>query len=255
MHPTYPRKSLFNTEDYTIFCPTIGREYHLSVWLPRSYRTSNQSYPVIYQLDGDMWFGFAAGVSFALQYEDTPEAIVVGINYDIESYDQWLALRQLDFFPPGFTDEPDGYADKFLDALVQEMIPFIDANYRTIPADRTLYGFSASGFFVLYTLLQQPDVFLRYISGSGLWESAYTNLMSRDHKLRERVSTEPIRLYLSVGELEKGQLAGFQQLSVYLIDNYPEIKLTTEVFPGEGHNLEVMVLTYLHGIRQVFSDE
>jgi len=252
MNSTYPRKSLFDTEDRTIFCPNIGREYHLSVWLPKSYRTSNQNYPVIYQLDGDLLFGVAAGVSFFLQWEDTPEAIVVGINYDMESYDQIMALRQLDFFPPDLPDKSDSYADKFLDALVHEMIPCIEANYRTIPTDRTLYGYSASGFFALYTLLHQPNAFQRYIAGSGLWESACTYLMSHDQKLAERISTEPIRLYLSVGELEKGQLPGFQQFSAFLKDKYPDITLTTEIYPGEAHNPESMVLTYLHGVRKVF---
>src|SRR3712207_7926770 len=48
-------------------------------------------------------------------------------------------------------------ANLFLDALTQEMIPFIEANYRTNPSDRCLYGYSSSGFFVLYALFHQPD--------------------------------------------------------------------------------------------------
>ncbi len=62
MPEQYPRTALFGTEERTRFCPTLGREYHLSVALPESYRTSTQAYPVIYVLDGDVLFGMAAGL-------------------------------------------------------------------------------------------------------------------------------------------------------------------------------------------------
>jgi predicted alpha/beta superfamily hydrolase len=57
MSEQYPRTALFGTEEQTLFCPTLGREYHLSVALPNSYLTSTQAYPVIYVLDGDLFFG------------------------------------------------------------------------------------------------------------------------------------------------------------------------------------------------------
>jgi hypothetical protein len=40
MSEQYPRTALFGTEERTLFCPTLGREYHLSVALPDSYLTS-----------------------------------------------------------------------------------------------------------------------------------------------------------------------------------------------------------------------
>ena len=63
MSERYPRTALFGTEERTLFCPTLGREYHLSVALPDSYRTSTQAYPVIYVLEGDLLFGMAAGLT------------------------------------------------------------------------------------------------------------------------------------------------------------------------------------------------
>src|SRR3712207_8765295 len=74
-------------------------------------------------------------------------------------------------------------ANLFLDALTQEMIPFIEANYRTIPSDRCLYGYSSSGFFVLYALFHQPDAFQRYISGSGDLYIAYPYVIQHDAQL------------------------------------------------------------------------
>ena len=50
MSEQYPRAALFGTEERTLFSAIRGREYHLSVALPDSYKTSTQAYPVIYVL-------------------------------------------------------------------------------------------------------------------------------------------------------------------------------------------------------------
>jgi predicted alpha/beta superfamily hydrolase len=175
MSEHYPRTALFGTEERTLFCPALGREYHLSVALPESYSTSTQAYPVIYVLDGDLFFGMAAGLTpIARWCVGVPEVIIVGISYGMESYAQWVELRERDFKIPEVRDAPlDSAANLFLDALTQEMIPFIEANYRTIPSDRCLFGYSSSGFFVLYALFHQPDAFQRYLSGSGDLYIAY----------------------------------------------------------------------------------
>lgn len=74
--------------------------------------------------------------------------------------------------------------DLFLDALTQEMVPFIGANYRTIPSiSRCLYGYSSSGFFVLYALFHRPDAFRRYLSGSGDLYIAYPYLIQHAEQL------------------------------------------------------------------------
>ena len=142
MPEQYSRTALFGTEERTRFCPTLGCEYHLSVALPDGYLTSTQAYPVIYVLDGDAYFGMTVGLTtIARWFKRAPEAIIVGISYGMERYDQWAELRERDFKLPEVRDAPpDSAANLFLDALTQEMIPFIDANYRTVPTDRCLYG-------------------------------------------------------------------------------------------------------------------
>ena len=77
----------------------------------------------------------------------------------------------------------DSAADVFLAALTEELIPFIEANYRTLPSDRCLYGYSSSGFFVLYALFHRPHAFRRYISGSGDLYIAYPYVIQHDAEL------------------------------------------------------------------------
>jgi len=255
MSEQYPRTALFGTQERTLFCPNLGREYHLSVALPESYMTSTQAYPVIYVLDGDLFFGMAAGLTpIARWFEGAPEAIIVGISYGMESYDQWVQLRERDFKIPEVRDAPpDSAANLFLDALTQEMIPFIEANYRTIPSDRCLYGYSSSGFFVLYALFRQPDAFQRYISGSAILKSTYDYWIHHDAQLAARNGSNPIQLYLSVGELEEDDIPNFRRFVTFLEQgNYPGLTVSSEIYAGEGHGSEGIALTYLHGIAMVY---
>lgn len=255
MSDQYSRTALFGTEERTLFCSTLDREYHLSVALPDGYRTSTRAYPVIYVLDGDFFFGMAAGLTrFTHWFWGVPEVIVVGIRYDMESTDHWVQLRERDFKIPEVRDAPpDSAANLFLEALTQEMVPFIDAKYRTIPSDRCLYGYSSSGFFVLYAMFHQPNAFQRYLCGSGDLYIAYPYVIQHDAQLAARDGTNPIQLYLSAGELEDDQFPYFHQLVTFLEQgNYPGFTLASEIYPGERHGSEGIALTYLHGLRTLY---
>ena len=249
------RATLFGTEERTLFSTIRGREYHLSVALPDSYKTSTQAYPVIYVLDGDFNFGVAAGLtSFSNWFRKVPELIIVGIGYDMETSDEFVALRDLDFDIPGMPGaSSDSVANLFLDALTQEMIPFINANYRTIPSDRCLQGYSSGGIFVLYALFQQPDAFQRYISGSAILNATYDYWIQHDAQLAARNAGNPIQLYLSVGQLEEYDIPNFQKFVAFLEEgNYPGLTVSSEIYDGEGHGSEGIALTYLHGIAMVY---
>jgi uncharacterized protein len=255
MSEQYPRAALFGTEERTLFSTIRGREYHLSVALPDSYKTSTQAYPVIYVLDGDFNFGVAAGLTgYSNAFRKVPELIIVGIGYDIETSDEFVALRDLDFDIPGMPGaSSEGAANLFLDALTQEIIPFINANYRTIPSDRCLEGYSSGGIFVLYALFQQPHAFQRYISGSAILNITYDYYVQHDAQLAARSAGSPIQLYLSIGELEEDDMPNFQRFVAFLGQgNYPGLTVSSEIYAGEGHGAEGIALTYLHGIARVY---
>ena len=260
MNEKYARTNLFNTEERTIICSKIGRKYHLSVLLPPDYATSNKNYPVVYLLDGDILFGLAANCTTFLHWTGTQEVIVVGISYEMQSYAEWGTLRELDFKIPEVKDAPpESNAHLFLDALTGEIIPFIEVNYHTIPSERSLYGFSSSGFFVLYALFNQPDAFRGYLCGSGDLDIAYPYFITHDQHLAQRNSNAEIKLYLTIGELEENLNPFFHKFVSFFKDRkYPGLTLTTEIFTGEVHGPETAALTYLHGIRRVYpstSDE
>lgn len=70
-----------------------------------------------------------------------PEMSNVGIGYN-RRLAEWASLREIDLHKrqEDYDPPPDSNAYCFLAALKQELIPFIDANYRTDPHERTLCG-------------------------------------------------------------------------------------------------------------------
>ena len=124
-----------------------------SIWVhvPPTYATTDQSYPVLYILDGNSHFKYTSElVDFLSSYDVNriPELIVVGIVNIDRGKDMGLAN------PPSTTEG----ARQFLEYIREELIPYIDGHYRTAPY-RILMGHSLAGQFALYTKVNYPVLF------------------------------------------------------------------------------------------------
>jgi len=152
-------------ESHTITSDVLGEERQVIVHLPPNYE-GGQRFPVMYVLDGDAHFHHTTGITnFLTQQGYMPEMIVVAIpNTD----------RTRDLTPEPGADWAEraptaGGADNFLLFLSDELIPWVDGQFRTAPY-RVLVGHSFGGLFATYALLTQPEMFDGYISISpSLW--------------------------------------------------------------------------------------
>ena len=138
--------------------------------------------------------------------------------------------------------------------LADDIIPFVDRTYRTAPDDRCLYGYSQAGFFVLYALFNRPGLFQRHLSGSGVSRPQSSYLCEMARPVFDRYQGPTIQLYVSVGELENESMTDFREFTDILSNlDRPHLELTVEVYPNVGHDPEAIALTYLHGLRSVYS--
>jgi predicted alpha/beta superfamily hydrolase len=63
-----------------------------------------------------------------------------------------------------------GNAEKALRFMRKELMPYVNANYRTDPEDSTIVGHSGGGLFALYVLFREPETFRRYVvSSPSMW--------------------------------------------------------------------------------------
>lgn len=255
MKRTYPHVELPQTEERRFFSTLVDREYQLAVLLPESYAASQQLFPVVYLLDGDLSFGMAARMTpFLHRLHHVPEQIVVGIIYGSTSFEELARLRELDFKVPAVQDAPpDSHADRFLAALKWEILPFIEANYRVDPCERTLFGYSSSGFFGLYALFHEPELFRCILCGSGDLDTAVPYLLAHAQMLRSRSRANLIDLYLSVGGLETNLLPAFDEFCAAVWRrSYPGLRLIPEVYENEKHGVAGIARTYLNGMQKVY---
>jgi predicted alpha/beta superfamily hydrolase len=141
----------------------LGETREVWISLPDRYDETQDRYPVLYLLDGEINFnsGQVGGIRYSASLGEIPELIVVGVvNTD----------RSRDIFPEVVTyqdgSRDGGRADSFLDFLRDELVPRIDGAYRTLPS-RILYGTSNTGFTAVYALFKRPDLAEAYIAASA----------------------------------------------------------------------------------------
>jgi enterochelin esterase-like enzyme len=131
----------------------------LQIHLPVGYESTEATYPVIYVLYSDWVEGYFAQMVndlYHLSIDRIPPVILVGVKN---------TYRYRDLLPwPRSADraEVEGHADRFLQALREEVLPFIDSEYRTKPY-RIMVGPQAAAVFGAYTMLESPETFQAFI--------------------------------------------------------------------------------------------
>lgn len=152
-------KKPFSRNQSTIIASDIlDEDREISIYLPDDYGYSQTKYPVLYLLDGGTHLQHAsAAADFLSGRAIVPDIIVVAIhNID----------RSRDFSPVHVDNIPtSGGAEKFLGFLSEELVPYMDENYRTAGFN-VLLGHSFGGTFIGYTLLAEPDLFDAFLAVS-----------------------------------------------------------------------------------------
>jgi predicted alpha/beta superfamily hydrolase len=239
----------------------VGDRYRIDVRLPPGYDADPaRRWPVVYQLDGTSFgpeFDLAAAHASALAATGTiPELIVVGIGYPYaDPQTGGAAGRSRDYVLTLDDGRPGGLPD-FLRFVREELIPHIDARYRTDPAVRALSGHSLGGFVVLHTLfttaLEANPPFTRFIAGDpSLFEDDYL-LLSEEQQLAAQTQSLPARLHFHIARYDGAvQQLGFAELTRRLRSHYSDLTLTTKM--SDTDHLGVLPLSIADGLAAVFA--
>ena len=164
--------ALADTQRRNLTSEVNGRTYQISVALPESYATSNETYPVLYAVDANGEFGTVVEASRLMHRKRNPELslvpelIIVGIGYPVGQVFPDLEFRGVDLCgrrsgQPDPTGQP-----AFLEFIRQDLIPLVELEFRAKPEGRALYGHSCGGIFAFYALLEGEGTFERVIAGS-----------------------------------------------------------------------------------------
>nr|WP_321237150.1 alpha/beta hydrolase-fold protein [uncultured Psychroserpens sp.] len=147
-------------------------ETHKTIWVytPKSYHTSEKTYPVIYMFDAQNLFD--AKTSYVGEwkideYLDTlkdKEAIIIGIEHGNDK-----RLEELTPYP--HEKYGGGKGDTFMQFIMHTIKPHIDITYRTKPeAQHTaIFGSSLGGLMAFYATIKYPSTF----SKAGILSPAF----------------------------------------------------------------------------------
>jgi hypothetical protein len=236
----------------TISSTIVGRDFDLYVQLPRTYSDPARTFPVVYVLDAQWDFTLVTAI-YGSQYYDgfVPGLIIVGITWGgtNANYD---SLRAADLTPTNSKSVPQsGNAPRFLSCIQNEIIPFVDSQFRTRKDDRTLMGSSYGGLFTLYALFQESKLFQRYVLTSPSVEFDNGVFYSFEKQYADQHSSLPVRLFMAEGGLEGG-LAAYQKLVDHLkLRRYGGLNMETRILENMGHS-GGKAEGYTRGLQWVF---
>ena len=173
---------------YTSFPSLLVEPRTVYVWLPPGYvEKSRRRYPVIYAHDGQNLFtpetsfaGIDWGVDESmgrLASQGVAPALVVGIwntprrynEYDPEQvFEQFLQPEEQLIY---IREQGRPASDDYLRFIVQELKPYIDAHFSTIPEPGSTFmiGSSMGGLISFYALCRYPELFGGIASLSTHW--------------------------------------------------------------------------------------
>jgi uncharacterized protein len=269
------------TTEHLLPSAIVAETFRIKVFQPVRRGDGIERFPVVYATDADSYFDGLAALANAIQsHAETPRFILVGIGY--ENSEAAGLLRQRDLHTHAtralyevetvqLADAPlirgkasldevlrTTDASQFLRFIREELLPFINSTYATLPEDPSYFGYSAGGLFGLHTLFTQPATFRRYVIGSPATSyngRHFGNELAR--RFVESGRSMDVQVFLSVGELEEFR-AGFGRFDLvsgyYLMARYlkaaeiPGLDLRIEVFPGETH-ATAWALAFTHGLK------
>lgn len=223
-----------NVQEVYFYSKSTGTHRRAFVYTPPTYGKDKKKYPVLYLQHGwgedeTAWSnqGHANLIMDNLIAEGKIEPFIIVMTYGMTNELKFGKMREFSIKP-------------FETVLVDELIPFIDSNFRTL-ADkkhRAMAGLSMGGFETKQITLNRPDVFNYYglLSGGTYAPS--------DIKDKKQVSS----IFMSCGSKERPeavkkaaeelQKAGF--------------KATSYVSPETGHEFLTWRRSLHHMAQQLF---
>lgn len=139
----------------------------IAVYLPPSYMKSSKRYPVVYLIAGFTGFGI-----MNLNVSAYSENIEQRLNRLIRT----KKMKEMIVVMPDCITKYGGsqYVNsaatgRYEDYMTKEIVPFIDARFRTIPkgSSRAIIGKSSGGYGAMWLAMRNPEVFGLMVTHSG----------------------------------------------------------------------------------------
>jgi len=231
----------------------LNRERQIRIYLPQDYYESDQKFPVVYMHDGQNLFDDSTsyavewGVDERLNQLAVTSAfklIVVGIDHGDEK-----RLDEMSIWESRGNGKAEG--EEYLKFIVNQVKPFIDSTYRTLP-DRdktTIIGSSMGGFISLYAIYRYPEVFGK----AGIFSATLYTDMIYNFTLNNPIPKDS-RLFLLVGGNEGDMKNKTEKMYRSILKSrHPPENLNLIIDPKMDHNEILWSKQFIPSIRWLYS--
>lgn len=247
---------------YSIYSTILQEERDFWIHLPDNYNPADTlSYPVIYLLDGELFFHSLVGISKTISSSKNkflPESIIVGVISKDRTKDMTPVASTIgrngksDFFetPQG------GGSERFNQFLTEELRDKIQSEYKT-NGKNTLVGHSYAGLFTLNTFLKHTVDFDKYIIiDPSLWWNG-GSFMEEAKSIFSQKSFEGKDLYIAIASKERKDRDNTHVENAKLFFNtiLPKAKnlfFVTKLFPEENHGT-IGIPGIYDGLKQLYN--
>ena len=233
-----PQVPVPNTEEHEFYSKIMDYEYGVYVTLPGSYHSNpDRIYPTLYIIDGNQYFVYTHEPYNSMVWGNmVKEHIAVSVAYPPGKDN----MRSRDF-------QSSQRAADFVKFFREELIPFVEKNYRTSHKERTLFGHSLGGHFTLYTLLNATDMFENYIASAP---AVNDYIMKYEAEFAASHDDCPVKLFLASGEYDHLTIGAKKFAGKFKSRHYKSLKFD-ELYTVNGNHGTVQPSAYIEGLRFV----
>ena len=244
---TSPSEGVIVAERIQLSSAILGENREILIATPEGYLESDARYPVLYLLDGKQNLPHVLGsVDILTRTGGMPPTIIVGIVG--ADRDRDYSTSQIESIPTS------GGAPRFLSFLEEELIPFVDKNYRTMPF-KILEGHSLGGSLTTHALISNTDLFDAHIIMSpALWWDD-RELLSRAATFFQDRTSLPKTVFLGIGTEDGYEMRQDLGNLADIIANadIPDLRWAHYEYDREGHMSAPLQINYF-GLRHVYAD-
>lgn len=226
-------------ENFTAHITPFGLDRNTFVYLPDDWQSSGRRYPVVYMFDGhNLFFDSTAtyGTCWGLkEYMDAhPQAIIVAPECNHEGNARLEEYSPYDFVWQEYDIKGRGKA--YLDWMVQELKPLVDAKYPTLPdrENTAIGGSSMGGLMSLYAVTAFNDVYSR---AACLSPSIWFATRSLDRLIRDAQFAPDTVIYMDYGSREMAHHDNMRKQYAAVTSRLLEkqVLLTSRIVPNGDH--------------------
>ena len=198
---------------FELEAPQLKTTKKIWVYLPKSYKTSEKKYPVIYMHDAQNLFDKKTSFAGEWNVDETldslkTQVIIIGIEHGNEK-----RTDELTPFPN--KKHGGGKADDYLEFIVNTLKPYVDKNYRTKtnPRNTIIFGSSFGGLVSYYAVLKYPEFFGK----AGVFSPSF-GFSDEIYKMTENSEKIKAKIYFMYGDSESDDMVIDARKMKHLLD-------------------------------------